>query len=396
MNESRLEYLFRLFLDKKISVSEKDELLEMLSHNETEDQAKALIEKAWKEMPELKPVFSEIQSKTILENILQSQNRSDVHEMKPQRHIWRSVAAAAVIAVLTVAAIYLFNQSNKRADRTAQNIPVGNLEIRPGGDKAYLTLADGSTILLDTTKDGTLMVQGGMEVIKTNGTIVYEAGERNTAELVYNTISTPIGGQYQVVLSDGTKVWLNAASSLRFPAVFTGTERNVTLKGEAYFEVAKDRKKPFHVITSNGMNVEVVGTGFNVMAYDDESDIKTTLVEGEVKVTTFGSSIHLLPMQQAVLNKSTESLTKSAADVEEAIAWKDGRFYFNDENIVSIMRKLSRWYNVEVIYNGTVPSGHYAGSIKRQAEISQVLKMLELPGGIAFKVDGNKIIVTSK
>ena len=215
--------------------------------------------------------------------------------------------------------------------------------------------------------------------------------------MVYNTISTPRGGQYQLVLADGSKVWLNAASTLRFPATFSGTERKVELTGEGYFEVAKNATMPFKVGLENGVEVEVLGTHFNVMSYSDEEQVKTTLVEGKVKVLNGENNVMLRPNQQAKFTKSNKSLVVDKdADVNKAIAWKNGLFDFDNDAITDIMRQLARWYDVEIQYSGNIVAQFYTGSIRRQVNISQVLFMLEQAGGVQFKIEGKKIIVKTK
>jgi ferric-dicitrate binding protein FerR (iron transport regulator) len=209
---------------------------------------------------------------------------------------------------------------------------------------------------------------------------------------LYNTISTPKGGQYQVTLSDGSKVWLNAASSLRFPATFSGKERKVELTGEGYFEVAHNKKMPFHV-TVNDLDVEVLGTHFNINAYADESAIKTTLLEGSVKVVKGNETKIIEPGEQASVTTSEDEINvKQQVDLEQVVAWKNGIFQFERADIESVMRQISRWYDIDVDYHGRV-SEHFGGTISRDVNISDVLKMLEMTGGVNFKIDGKKVIV---
>jgi ferric-dicitrate binding protein FerR (iron transport regulator) len=308
-------------------------------------------------------------------------------------------AAAAIIILLGAAAIYklaIFNQSTPKS--TAVNIvkPANVTDIAAGGNKAILTLADGSTIVLDSAQNGNLVSQGNTRIIKQDGKLAYNSLENSTAFL-YNTIATPRGGEYQLVLADGTKVWLNAASSLHFPTTFSGNERIVQLTGEAYFEVAKNAAKPFKVEMNNGMAIEVLGTHFNVMGYDDELSIKTTLVEGKVKVMQGTNSIMLMPNQQAKLTKAGNTiLVDKNADINKAIAWKNGIFDFDDDGITDIMRQISRWYDVDIDYSLPVLQPHFTGSIRREVNVLQVLHMLELAGGVNFTIVGNKIIVKTK
>lgn len=256
------------------------------------------------------------------------------------------------------------------------------LKIKPGKDVAILTLADGTTITLDSASNGTISQQGNVRITKLpTGELVYTPEGSNVQETLYNTMTTPKGGQYKLTLPDGSKVWLNAASSITYPAAFAGKERTVTIKGEVYFEVAKNENMPFHV-KANNITVDVLGTSFNIMAYEDEPAIKTTLITGAIKVNG-----HLLkPGQQAVNERITDN-----ADIEEAIAWKNGLFEFNQQSIVSIMQQISRWYDVDIQYQGTIKSKTFTGQISRYAEITTVLQMMELTGGIHFKVSDRTV-----
>ena len=304
--------------------------------------------------------------------------------------------AATIIILLSAGVFFLYNKKQQsEVAQTETANPLKN-DVAPGGDKAVLTLADGSQIILDNAKNGNLANQGDIKVIKLDGQLAYNGSNQST-EVLYNTISTPKGGQYQLVLADGSKVWLNAASSLRFPASFIGKERKVELTGEGYFEVAKNAAMPFKVVMNNGMEVEVLGTHFNVMGYDDEGMVKTTLVEGKVKVIKGSNHIMLLPNQQGSLLRENDNLKIDwNADVNKAISWKNGLFDFDNDAITDIMRQLARWYDVEIQYSGNIVAQFYTGSIRRQVNISQVLFMLEQAGGVQFKIEGKKIIVKTK
>jgi len=326
--------------------------------------------------------------------------------MRPRKNYFSfsAVAAAAIITgiILTGAFYLFFNNSNKDVAVIKQPIALTS-DVQPGGNKAVLTLADGTTIILDSAKEGALSQQGNAKVIKlTAGQLAYNS-TGNTTEVVYNTISTPKGGTYQVILPDETKVWLNAASSLRFPTTFTGKERSVEITGEAYFEVAtlysKEKQKiPFIVNVTSGdgnMKVEVLGTHFNVMSYNDEKQVKTTLLEGAVKVSKNGSSVLLRPLQQAQLTKTNNDLrVTNDVDVNEETAWRNGIFQFNDAELSTVMRQLARWYDVDVSYSGNVSADHFTGKISRNISLAKVLKILEL-SDVHFKIEGRKIIVIS-
>jgi transmembrane sensor len=290
---------------------------------------------------------------------------------KPVREITRWWWAAAVIA-LGVGAYLLYP--------TKQQLIVQKKEIKPGKDQATLTLADGSVIPLDSTTNGIISKQGNARITKLpNGELVYTREGSSTQEVMYNTMSTPRGGQYKLTLPDGSKAWLNAASSITYPVAFN--ERSVTIKGEVYFEIAKNENMPFHVKAEN-IIIDVLGTHFNIMAYEDEPAIKTTLLEGAIKVNG-----HLLkPGQQSVNERIIND-----ADVEEAVAWKNGLFEFNQQNIVSIMQQISRWYDVDIKYEGNIKSKSFTGQISRYANITAVLQKMELTGGIHFKVSDRTV-----
>lgn len=303
------------------------------------------------------------------------------------------VAAAAVLIIAATVGFYLLNNKHRAdADRFAQKNKTHQKEILPGSDKAILTLADGSVIVLDEAGNGNIAKQGATLVGKKNGVLLYEVPEANaSAEIAYNTIQTPRGGQYQVVLPDGSKVWLNAASSLRFPTAFTGAYREVELTGEGYFEIEKNAAMPFHVKV-NKMEVEVLGTHFNVMAYNNESSIETTLLEGAVKLNGGSISKTLKPGQQGKYSNVSGNINVATADVEEATAWKNGLFQFNNTDIKTIMRQLERWYDVDVSYEGSERARQFTGEIDRNVNLSQALKILE-QANVKFRITDKKLVL---
>ncbi|MEO7212919.1 FecR family protein [Mucilaginibacter sp.] len=324
--------------------------------------------------------------------------------------LWTSVkkiaSVAAVVILCAFALIYFLTSPNQEKPLVVKTKPV-NHKVLPGGNKAMLTLADGSSILLGSAPNGVLAKQANIDIRKaTAGNIIYDASNtlKPGAPVLYNTITTPRGGQYQVTLSDGTKVWLNAASSLKFPAVFSANERVVELTGEAYFEVAKlagpsiaghsGGRIPFRVITAR-QTVEVLGTHFNINAYADESTINTTLLEGSVKViqAETNNSQLLKPGQQAKLRDNIRVLN---VDASEAIAWKNGYFNFSHENIGSIMRQVSRWYDVNIQYEGEVTQEGFVGTISKFKDVAQVLDMLQLTGSVHFKTENDPGVAGKK
>jgi transmembrane sensor len=252
-------------------------------------------------------------------------------------------------------------------------------DISPGGNIATLTLADGRKISLTDAKNGQLAEQSGIKISKTaDGQLVYNItnAENSSLSLSYNTIETPPGGQYQVILPDGSKVWLNSASSLRYPVRFTGNERKVEISGEAYFEVAHNSKMPFRVINSNQI-VEVLGTHFNIMAYPDESSTNTTLLEGSVRIIKENKSKIISPGQQTRVKNG--DIDVASVDVTQVTAWKEGYFMFKNEDIQSIMRQISRWYNLEVKYQGDIPEKVFGGRYPVPEMCLKSLKSLNQP-----------------
>jgi hypothetical protein len=275
-------------------------------------------------------------------------------------------------------------------------------DILPGSNKAILTLSNGSKIALNDARQGKIANQRNVAIKIENGHVLYQIEGTDfkveqpdfSKAVVMNTLATPRGGQYEVVLPDGTRVWLNSATSLTYPVMFPGKERRVELTGEAYFEVAKNAASPFFVKTSS-QTVEVLGTHFNINSYPDEKSVKTTLLEGSVKVTGSenGRVVKLSPLQQAV-NVSGNLKVIDDADIEEALAWKNGKFLFRNTDLQTVMRQLSRWYNVDVEYQGTVATKHYRGRISRNVPVSQVFEILKT-SGVNFIINGRTIIVKS-
>lgn len=310
----------------------------------------------------------------------------------PVRRTWPWAAAAAAVVLLLGGALFTGVFRNEKALQPATSTQTAG--VTPGSTKAVLTLADGSTITLDSS--GNRVIQQGIATIHQNaGALEYAAsGRQGTTS--YNILTTPTGGQYQLTLPDGSRIWLNASSSLRFPTAFSGSERIVELKGEAYFEIAKDMNMPFKVKVNNDMEVAVLGTHFNIMAYADESHVTTTLLEGAVKVLNRHKEVLLNVGQQALFNHRTKDLKVTPGDVEGAVAWKNSYFKFTDESIQSVMRKIARWYDVEVEYQGNVNQKALWGTISRFENITEVLQMLELTGTMHFSMEGRKVIVSQK
>ncbi|HVI43965.1 MAG TPA: FecR domain-containing protein [Chitinophaga sp.] len=314
---------------------------------------------------------------------------------KPLTGIRRSWMAAA--AVLALAAVAGGSYIALRSRPETQQVAVRKAPLAPGTNKAMLILADNSTVALDSSSNGTVAMQGNTQVTNANGALSYEAGG-NSDKVVYNTMVTPRGGQYQLTLADGSKVWLNAASSIRFPTVFRGKERLVEVTGEAYFEIQQDASRPFRVKVNaaggNDMTINVLGTSFNVMAYPDEQSIRTTLVDGTVQLEKGDVRSMLKPGFQAVLPAQGSNFDIAPADIEQDLAWKEGKFRFVNTNIRVIMRQLARWYDIDVQYDGNVSDIDFTGVISRRADAGALLKALETTQRVKFSVSGSSITVT--
>lgn len=399
MNAKRLEYLFDRYLQQDCSRVEEKELMALIAESDNGNEIQLLINQvientgAEMKMPEQVAVF-------ILQNILHKGDRLiPPANNKPKIYkMWMRVAVAAAVLLFIVGTSYWFFDK-KEDNKSAIVAPTHKQSpILPGGDRALLTMADGTTIVLDSMQNGPLQ-QGNAKINKQGGLLIYNglvSSSQSGAPVAYNTLSTPRGGQFQLILPDGSKVWLNASSSLRFPTSFIGDEREVVLTGEAYFEVAKIKEKPFRVKVGD-MQVNVLGTHFNINAYQDENTVRTSLIEGSVKIVTGDRTDLLKPGQQEILIKKEDKsdsyrMEKRNVDMNEVVAWKNGLFQFDGADIKTIMRQISRWYDVEIVYTREVPDRRFEGKISRDAQLGDVLKILEL-SNVKFSLEGKKIIV---
>ena len=302
---------------------------------------------------------------------------------------WKLAAVLTGAILITGILLWQLAGTGKSATSPIPAVQLAEL-IKPGQDKAYLILADGREILLDSAGNGNLAVQGSTRVVKQGDFISYKNSDPAPAP-VYNTIRTPRGGQFKLELSDGSRVWLNAASSLRFPTTFSGDQRMVELSGEAYFEVRSDVAHPFTVAVGP-LKVNATGTRFNINAYPDEAGILTSLAEGMVEVKSDLSVRTLKPEQEVLASANGTISPVRTADLETRLAWTNGKFVFNGADVPSIMRQLGRWYDVEVSYSGPVRAETFTGMVSRQSDISRVLRIMEA-GGIKFRIEKNKIMV---
>jgi ferric-dicitrate binding protein FerR (iron transport regulator) len=414
--DERFSYLLRLYCDGNISVAEHDEFFDQLSTHRYDDILERHIAKDISEGTKgvnagLPPHISQ----EIIRNILAAQKLANRIVPVNKRYSWPRWAAAASVLILISAATYFILIPNSSKKEIVKVTPANShitSDVAPGSNKAVLTLADGSTIILDNTANGTLTQQGSTKVLKLdNGQLTYNSlndpsTSLRTTEVFYNTIATPRGGQYQLVLSDGSKVWLNSASSLRFPASFVGKERKVELTGEGYFEVAALSRKggqkiPFIVNVSGKEEVEVLGTHFNINSYADEEAINTTLIEGMVKVRNSqlasanqNQTVTLIPGQQTTLYGNGALTEAKNVNTDEIIAWKGGMFHFERADLKTILRQFARWYDVEVFYEGPVKNRKFFGIVNRNSTLKTVLEMLQ-DNDIVFHIEGKKLTVKS-
>lgn len=399
MSQRKLEELLKLFAEGKISRRDYERLFDYIrSTSDEDDELNHAVDHVFRNIKSYSDLSAE-EKELLYRNISSSiQAEEDCNNEVPGRNIWHQIGVAAGIVIVFAIGLFFYSNESKDLPVLSVNKEVKPEAIEPGGNKAILTLSDGSKIILDKAKNGILANQAGVSIQKTSdGELLYSfsnADENNAGQIardiIYNKIETPLGGKYQINLPDGSKVWLNSASSLRFPALFSGNTREVELDGEAFFDVAKNKNKPFKVITKDQI-VEVLGTQFNINSYGDEEAIKTTLIEGSVKIIYKDEVVLLAPGQQFQPNILKPKVVE--ADTEEVVAWKNGYFLFKNEDIRSIMRKLSRWYNVEVSYVGEIPEVGFGGNISTSKDITEVLDVLQLTNAVHFKVEGRRITV---
>jgi transmembrane sensor len=417
-----------------INREEFEQLLQWVDDNDNEAEFISLLEDAAaRQQPglitqeKLQEMWNSIEAKrgADSEGYNLTEKGEVVHRIHFLKTAWFRYAAAIILIVGIGSYLYITNQKEKPSVTQTSPVPVQN-DVSPGGNRATLTLADGSKIILDSAVNGKLAEQGTAVIEKKDGQILYSRLPTADSRLpgTYNTMSTPRGGQYQITLSDGTQVWLNAESSITYPTAFTGKERNVTITGEAYFEVASDKKKPFKVTchpdpeqregeesAEDEMTIEVLGTHFNVNTYKEEPTINTTLIEGIVKLTALPTadsrlpnnksnnknavhtSLILKPGQQGQFNPDQQKLSLAAnPDVEQVMAWKNGLFHFESADLKTILAQFSRWYDIEVRYEGPVSKEKFFVIMNRNATLSSVLKSLRA-NDIRFRIEGRTLIV---
>lgn len=372
---NRLHFLLQQYKNNHASPEELEALRDLLNDPSFEKEAIQWLEQRLYETPEAIG-YSEERLHAILASIRSGEASIPAKKVRfMRRYGW---AAAAVILVMVGLMQYWF--SAEVSPKNAVSPP--SVDIAPGHSGAVLHLSDGSTVVLDSAQNGTVAILGKVQAIKEDGTLKYTG---STNEEIYHTVSTNKGRQWQMTLADGTKVWLNAASSIRYPLSFTGNERSVEITGEVYFEVTHNEARPFKVKV-RGQVIEDLGTIFNVNAYADEDALRTTLLEGAVRI----GSVTLKPGEQGAIKDG--SLKVSPVNTEQVVAWKNGFFSFKKTPLKEVMLQLARWYDVEVAYEGNIPDMKFGGKINRNSNASQVLTILE-ESNIHFKIQGKKIIV---
>ena len=386
------------YLSNTISIIELNQLLQLVKETDVNEDLTASLNDHWESAIQINAENEPYWDKKFA-TIVQAESRITpnitIDPPKIKKRFYHSFTKAAMLLVV-IGFIYVFFLPDGKQPVLNTISQVIKKNIMLGNNKAFLTLSNGKNILLDSATNGLLIQQNNVNIIKSSsGQLIYKntSNLQSAHEVSYNTLQTTRGGQYQLTLPDSTKVWLNSASSIHFPTSFTGIDRKVEVTGEVYFEVAKNKAKPF-TVNVNGMDVKVIGTHFNINAYNDDNVIKTTLLEGSVWITKGDNTLLLKPGNQAQLNNYGEIKLLKNADIEEATAWKKGYFYFKNSSLQNVMRQLSRWYDVEVIYEGTIAERTFGGEISRNLAVSEILQILD-KSKVHFKVEGRKIIVKS-
>jgi transmembrane sensor len=391
MEQTRLIALLEKHIDGELPGPEWQELLRTAGGPEGEASIRQALETLLERTRDGLP-YDAARFDPILRQALASDIPAPIPAPRRIPLLFRRLTAAAAILLLLAAGWIFFSPSRTPPAPIAQAERFRN-DIAPGHNTAILSLDGGQKILLDSAHNGAIASQGNTLISKTgNGELAYNNVKGPATGIVYNTLTTPRGGQYALKLPDGSKVWLNAASSITYPTRFTGGERKVAVTGEAYFEIAKNKDQAF-IVERGALAVQVLGTAFNMNTYDDEDAAKTTLLEGSVKVIAPNNTSILRPGQQAILNRVQGRLqTIDHANTEETMAWKNGKFEFNDASMESIMRQVARWYDVDVVYDTQIGQ-HFIADVSRDVPVSELLKLLELTDQVHFKIEGRKITV---
>ncbi len=391
MEKQRLFYLLSAHAAGRLTEEERQELAKFAMDPSMADDFQHQLAAMMEEEPARQEQLGE-EWKTVLTAVIDADKVRGAQRRPMPSFFYKWRWAAILIPVLAATAYFLMPGKKAVLQPSAQAIAA---DIVPGRNGAVLTLADGSQVVLDSLGNGIIATQKGAQVLLNGGQLSYTPSHEGEGA-DYNLITTPKGRQFKLVLPDGTKVWLNAASSLRFPTSFAGKSRVVDVSGEAYFDVARNASMPFYVNVNKHTRIEVLGTRFNINAYENEQHINTTLVEGSVRVAsgTGGASVMLKPGQQAQSGGQSEGAIKvvNNADIEKIIAWKDGLFNFNGVSLREVMRQLERWYDIEVIYEKNVPDITFYGKMTKDVSLNGLLIGLQ-KSEVHLRIEGRKLIV---
>lgn len=396
MTEDQFIQLLQGFRDRRLS---EEELLSFLEAAVDPRFESLMGEKLYAELAQMKAlsVADETKADKVWHNIQATINSNvEVRDAGSERvgsggrvHFLKRpwVRYAAAIIILFGIGTYLWTSNKKQPQQQ-----VVTTDVAPGREGAVLTLADGTKVVLDSLGNGIVAEQQGTQVLLKDGSLTYSAGNASTVS--YNTMATPKGRQFSIQLPDGSKAWLNAASSITYPTAFIGEERPVAITGEVYFEVVKDAKRPFKVKANDNTVIQVLGTSFNVKAYTDDATVNTTLLEGAVRLSAFQKTQTLVPGQQTQVTPNGDIELINKADIQKIMAWKNGLFNFQDESLEEVMKQLERWYDIQVKYIGAPPKKKFFGELGRDLTLAQVIETLQ-EIGIQFHIEGRTLIVRS-
>lgn len=390
------KYLIAKYLDNSITEQELELLLHKVEHEEEPEALTELLKSYWYEAVNKGDHSTKWERDTKFEEMMAGLKAKTPKASWQFRKVARLAAAVFFVMMLGPAVYFLFSGNDKQKiayTSTQEQRSKKNVLSNTGG--AVLTLSSGQQIVLDSLHDGTLAIQENAKIISKSGQIIYNDQVSSPDSLSYNTLSTAKGKQYQLILSDGSKVWLNAVSSIRYPVAFTEKERTVEITGEAYFEIAKNAERPFRVF-ANGVEVQVLGTHFNVNAYGDEAMVQTTLLEGSVKIIKENNIQVLKPGQQAQIHSSSsengEIKVLKDVNLDAVMAWKNGYFFFDQTSLAMVMRQIARWYDVEIVYDGNVPDRKFGGEIAHNTNISEVVEILK-ESKVHCRLEDKKIVM---
>lgn len=399
MDQQRIYYLLEQELQDSLSEAEAGELTELKLQEDNEEVVAAIT--YFIEQHAAQPVFlSPEREEAAFKNILSVDTTGPAAASQaPRIHLWRRWGwAAAAILLLATGTAFLWMHRQQPVKPDSRRPLAITTDIMPGKTGAVLTLSDGRQLVLDTLPEGVVATQNGSRVVLKKGQLVYDMTGQIAAAVAYNTMTTPKGRQFHMLLPDGSGVWLNAASSITYPTVFTGGERQVAITGEAYFEVAKNTTMPFRVKVNKHAEMDVLGTSFNVNAYPEEVSIHTTLLEGAVwvnKNNPAGNGVLLKPGQQARIVPEANGETVMVydnVDTDKVIAWKNGLFNFEDASLDEVLRQVGRWYDVEIVYEKGIPRIEFGGKLNRNKTLSAVIQALG-DAGVHCRLEGRTLII---